>query len=105
MQKIRGGHATGELAVNLDVGGIDHIADAHFAGDRVTALVHALADGSVRMAIDDARRDMHALAINDRCACRNLQARADRREILPSVTSRSAFCNVPCGPEVQMVAP
>ena len=25
--------------------------------------------------------------------------------ILPPVTSRSAFCSVPCGPDVQIVAP
>src|SRR3982074_3541944 len=57
VQNVRGRDAAGQLAVKPDVGGVDHIADAHFASDRVAAFIHTFADRGMRMAIDDARRD------------------------------------------------
>ena len=75
VEQIRTRQAAGQLAINLDVSRIDHIADAHFAGHRVRAFIHAATDGGVRMAIDDAGRDVQTFAIDNGGAARALSNR------------------------------
>ncbi len=44
---------------------VDEVADAHLGRDGLTALVDAAVGGHVRMAIDDAGRDVFARDVND----------------------------------------
>ena len=77
MQDVRGCYTASQLAINSNVGGVEHVADSHLARHRMTRFVHAAADRSMRMAIDDPRRDMQPLAVNHRRAAGCFQSRAD----------------------------
>ena len=81
VQHVRGRHPAGQLSVKSDVGRINHVADPHFARHGVTRFIHAAADRRVRMAIDNARRDVHSFAVDNRRAARRLQSRPHRRNL------------------------
>jgi hypothetical protein len=57
VQSIRSGDAAGEVAVDGNVVGIQHIGDVGDRGDGDAALINAAIHGDVRVAIDNARND------------------------------------------------
>ena len=65
MELVGHGEAAGQLAVEADVGGIGHVRDAHLAGDGGGALVDAARKAGVRVAVDDAGRDVLAGGVDD----------------------------------------
>ena len=56
VQQLRSHYAAGQVAVNVYVFGVDHVADAHFAGHGLGAFVYAAGYGNVRVLVDDAGR-------------------------------------------------
>ena len=54
MQHVGGGDAAGEIAINVDVIGIEDIRDIDDGGDGDAAFVDAAIHGDVGVAVDDA---------------------------------------------------
>ena len=73
--------AAGELPVPADVIGIQHVLDAHLRGVGLRELVDAAVDACVAVAIDDAGRDVTALAVHDDRAGWGRQRRSDGRDL------------------------
>ena len=79
VQDVRRGDAAGQLAIDVDVGGIDEVADAHFGRDRLARFVDAAVGGRVRVAIDDA---------GAKCACPRRRSRRALRRRQPGADGR-----------------
>ena len=65
MQNIRGRDAASEIAIDVDVFGIQHVGDVRDRRDRDAAFVDVAVHRDVRVAIDDAGHDELAVGVND----------------------------------------
>ena len=65
MEHVGGGHAAGERAVDVGIGGVDHLFDRGHRRHRDARLVQAAIDRDVRVAVDDAGHDETAARIDD----------------------------------------
>ncbi len=82
---------SGELAVDRDVVGVDEVADPHLGGDRLRRLVDAAVGRHMRVAVDNARRDLSAGGIDDRCPLGNRHVLAHGKNLSLADDQRSAF--------------
>ncbi len=73
--------AARELAVDRDLEGREHVANADLGRDVVRALVGVVVDGGVRVRVDDARSDVLAPAVDLESAGGRRDAPADRRDL------------------------
>ena len=80
MQDVGGGRAAGEVAIDVDVGRIEHVFHAGHRADRDAAFVDGVV-GDVRVRVDDARRDELAGRVVDVGAGGNRHVRADRGDL------------------------
>ena len=71
-------NAASELPINVDIRGIDEVANAHLGGNRLADFVDAAVGRHVRVAIDDAGRKMLATAVDHDRVRRRFQIFADR---------------------------
>ena len=78
MQNVRSRQASGQLAVDPDVEGIERVPDAHLRRDVVGSLVDLSVHGRMRVRIDQTRRDVLAPAVDFQRAGRRRQAASDR---------------------------
>jgi hypothetical protein len=76
VKNVGHGEAAGQIALNRDVGGIEHVAHADHRAHRRRAFVDGVVR-DVRVRVDDAGRDEFARAVDDVGARRNLDVRAD----------------------------
>src|SRR5690554_1679429 len=73
MQQVRRSYTSGKLPVDINVFGIDHIADPDLRGYRLRTFVYPSADGNMRVLIDNPRREVFARCIDDQgVACRKV---------------------------------
>ena len=106
VQDVRGRRAAGELAVDRDVEGSQHVADADLGRDVVRALV----DVASSMAVCECASMMPGVTCLPRPSISRAPAGAAsaagrRAATFPSTTSTSAPSRMPAGPCVQTVAP
>ena len=93
VQNVGRRDASGQLTVNVDIVGIDEISDSHFSSHRLRALVHASVGGHVRMAIDNARRQMFAATVDYRGAGGRLNVGTHREDPPTANQYRSVLQN------------
>ena len=70
MKYIGCGHTACQLSIDRDIRSINEVSDPHFGCDRLRAFVNASIAGHMRMAIDNAWRDVHSRRVEDLCALR-----------------------------------
>src|SRR4029077_4515492 len=77
VQNIGDGNAAGQIAVNIDIVGVENVRDIHDGGNGDAALVDAAVHGDVRVAVDNAGHDEQAGSVNDSCVFRCFYGGAD----------------------------
>src|SRR5262249_31501358 len=81
VQDVRDGRAAGELAVDRDVERVEDVPDADLRRHVVRALVDVAVDGRVRVRVDDAGRDVHAMSVDLDGPRRRRHALPDRHDL------------------------
>ena len=77
MKNVGSGYAASQVAINVNVIGIEDFGDVCNGGNRDAAFVDATFNGDVRMAIDDARHHELTSGIDDGRILRYFDGRAD----------------------------
>ncbi len=77
MQDVGGRQPAREIAINADVGGVEHVVHADHRADGRAPLVDRII-GDVRMGVDDARRDVLAGHVDHLRIGRDRHVGADR---------------------------
>ena len=100
MQDVGRGYAASELTINRNVGRIDKVSNANFRRDRLRALVHTAVGCHVRMAVDDARREVLSFRIDTFRTFGDLEFGADANNLPFPNEDRSIFQDSlrPAGP-------
>ena len=81
VEEVDGGDAPGELLVDVLGLGVDDVGDAHHGGAGKRSLVHRPEDHGVRVAVDDAGRDVPAGCVDHQDPLRQRRRlRSDRRD-------------------------
>src|SRR5438477_1137059 len=79
VKNIRSGHASGEIAIDVNVSRIENLCDICDRRNRDAALVHSTFNRNMRMAIDDSRHHELACRINDCGILGSFQRRTNLR--------------------------
>jgi hypothetical protein len=103
VQRVRRRRSAGELAVDVPVLPVDHVADPHLRGDVVGRLVDVPVDRRVRVAVDDAGRHVLARGVDDGRVRRGADRPSDLRDLAVD-DQEVAPLDDPAGPIVQIVA-
>src|SRR5208282_2739807 len=77
VENIGDGHSAGEIAIDVDVVGIQHVGDVGDGRDSDAAFVDAAVDGDVGVAVDDAGHDELAGGVDYLGVFRGLDGGAD----------------------------
>jgi hypothetical protein len=91
VERVAGGDAVGELAIDADVLGIENVLDVHHRRDGDAAFVDAAIDGDVRVAVDDAGRNIHAGRVDHLRIGRSGDVRPERGDFPAANQDRAVF--------------
>ncbi len=81
MQQQRGGHASGQRAIDGLVLVIEGVNHHHLRGDRAGGFVHIVIERDVRVRVDDAGSEIFPSRIDDRRAGRRIYVLTDRGDL------------------------